>query len=451
MKELFPEYNHSDSLDYSTVWKNALFVFDTNVLLNLYRYHEGTRTELLEILKNLKDRIWIPHHVALEFHRNRISVIATQGNGFKEIREILNNTTNKLRDEIYQLGLHNRHTLINAENLIKDVETLKVNFIKELANLEGSQQKINDPDPIKNDLDDLFLEKVGPAYTEQKRIDELSKLAETRYKLKIPPGYKDDPKDKNKPDDFIHNGVIYKRKYGDYIAWNQILEKAQTLDSKQLIFVTDDGKEDWWYKLNAEGSSLNLGPRVELIDEAIKIGDLKAFLMYKPEGFLKYAKEFLAATVSDESLNEARQVSTTNTQVEPTSKTIRDYLSHSHAESAVHDWLQAHFTKVNGPLSKFPEFIVEHEDETIGIELLTFKPSRPEKELRIFKQICTLIERNSEGIDEFVVFWVIYSEEDKDILIELLEKMENRPPIHIGLLELKGNIPKITRSWPLPL
>ncbi len=46
--------------------EQALFVFDTNVLLNLYRYQSGTRDELLNVLAQLSDRIWIPHHVALE-------------------------------------------------------------------------------------------------------------------------------------------------------------------------------------------------------------------------------------------------------------------------------------------------------------------------------------------------------------------------------------------------
>jgi len=450
MKDLFPQYNHSDSLNYSNVWQSALFVFDTNVLLNLYRYHESTRTELLDILKSLENRIWIPHHVGLEFHRNRISVIATQGNGFKEMREILNSTKNKLKDDIYQLGLHNRHTLINAEKLIHSFDELTTNFAKELETLEASQQKISDPDPIKKIIDDLFSGKVGPAYSQQCDIDDLSKKAETRYKLKIPPGYKDDEKDKNKPDDFMHNGIFYKRKYGDYIAWSQILKKAESLDSKQLIFITDDGKEDWWHKLNADGSSNNLGPRIELIDEAINIGKLDAFLMYKPEGFLKYAKKFLAATVSDESLNEARQVSTTNTQTQdlPEIK-IHDFNPYN-VESAVRQWLEEHTDKVDGPRLKFPDFIVDSQRKKIGIEVFLYKPSLANNELRLFKTVSKLANNKSDQFDSLQFFWAVSCEEHKDMILDLLVKeqqMLSGITIHIGLFEMAGTTPRIAKTW----
>ncbi len=50
MKGLFPQYDDLSSQDYGIVWKNALFVLDTNVLLNLYRYQAGTRDELLNVL-----------------------------------------------------------------------------------------------------------------------------------------------------------------------------------------------------------------------------------------------------------------------------------------------------------------------------------------------------------------------------------------------------------------
>lgn len=50
MKGLFPQYDHSNNVDFSETWRSALFVFDTNVLLNLYRYQESTREELLNVI-----------------------------------------------------------------------------------------------------------------------------------------------------------------------------------------------------------------------------------------------------------------------------------------------------------------------------------------------------------------------------------------------------------------
>ena len=50
------EYSHKEKND---LWNTATFVFDTNVFLNLYRYSNKTRDQLIESFEWLKSRIWI--------------------------------------------------------------------------------------------------------------------------------------------------------------------------------------------------------------------------------------------------------------------------------------------------------------------------------------------------------------------------------------------------------
>jgi hypothetical protein len=50
-------------------------VFDTNVLLNLYRLPDGPDSTL-KVFGQIQERLWIPHQVALEFQTNRITVIS---------------------------------------------------------------------------------------------------------------------------------------------------------------------------------------------------------------------------------------------------------------------------------------------------------------------------------------------------------------------------------------
>ena len=38
-------------------------MIDANVLLNLYRYNESPRDDLLEVLQKVGDRLWVPHQV----------------------------------------------------------------------------------------------------------------------------------------------------------------------------------------------------------------------------------------------------------------------------------------------------------------------------------------------------------------------------------------------------
>ena len=75
---------------------------------------------------------------------------------------------------------------------------------------------------------------------------------EYRYKKKTPPGYKDEKKD----------GVS---KYGDLLVWAETYTYAAS-NNKNIIFVTDDIKEDWWNIL--EDGSLSF--RKELIKEFSK-------------------------------------------------------------------------------------------------------------------------------------------------------------------------------------
>ena len=76
MKKIFPGYYRPSDDQVSEAWATGLFVLDANVLLNLYRYPKEARDNLIEVLNKVSDRIWIPNHAALEYQRNRPSVIA---------------------------------------------------------------------------------------------------------------------------------------------------------------------------------------------------------------------------------------------------------------------------------------------------------------------------------------------------------------------------------------
>ncbi|WP_236191317.1 PIN-like domain-containing protein [Pseudomonas pharyngis] len=311
MKGLFPQYDHSSKVDHAEAWKTATFVFDTNVLLNLYRYQESTREELLNVISKLENRIWIPHHVALEFQRNRLSVIAGQGKRFSEIRRVIETSKLNLSRDIEKLRLKKRHALINPEPLVSGFEKLADDFLRELETLQEAQQTLTAPDPLKERIEDLFEGKVGPAFSDQEEVNSASKIAEERYKNKTPPGYKDEAKEKEEIDEFIYNGITYKKKFGDYFVWNQLLTHTANSELKNIIFITDDSKEDWWLQIDMEGPK-TIGPRVELVDEAFRVGKLNTFLMYKPEGFLKQSQVYLKTNISEQTLNEVREISSAN-------------------------------------------------------------------------------------------------------------------------------------------
>ncbi len=63
-------------------------------------------------------------------------------------------------------------------------------------------------DSLKEKLELLFENKVGNPPQDQKELDELYKIAESRYKNKIPPGYLDE----SKVDICVDSNLTYKKK-----------------------------------------------------------------------------------------------------------------------------------------------------------------------------------------------------------------------------------------------
>ena len=308
MKKLFPQFDPGAKTDYKLVWEKSIFVFDTNVLLNLYRYQVGTRDQLLDVLDKLSDRIWIPHHVGLEFQRNRMKVLADQSKRFSEVRTAVDAARRTLRSDLEKLQLDRRHSLINPTPLTDGFDRLTENFLEDLARIQKAQQKLTDSDPLKDKIETLFEGRIGEEPQTQEYMENLYKEAEIRFENKIPPGYMDKDKDIIGFDSYIHNGILYKRKFGDYLIWKQILEYTKKKKIKKLVFVTDDSKEDWWWRIESDGLK-TLGPGPELVEEARRLGKVDSFHMYKPEGFLTYSKDFLEADVSSETLEEVRDVS----------------------------------------------------------------------------------------------------------------------------------------------
>ena len=59
MKETFKWYFPPSKEQIKKIWKDGILTVDTNVLLDLYRYHQDTRQALLDSLNGFKGRAWI--------------------------------------------------------------------------------------------------------------------------------------------------------------------------------------------------------------------------------------------------------------------------------------------------------------------------------------------------------------------------------------------------------
>jgi hypothetical protein len=80
MEKLYKIHRNSNQIDFQNIWKEGLFIFDSNVLLDLYRLPESAKNDLLGVFRNenFNNRIWIGFQVMMEFLNNRLTVIGDQ-------------------------------------------------------------------------------------------------------------------------------------------------------------------------------------------------------------------------------------------------------------------------------------------------------------------------------------------------------------------------------------
>ncbi len=314
MKILLKTYQEISETDFEELWNKAVFIFDANVILDLYRLPEDARKDLLKILENeiLKTRIWLPFQAMLEFITNRLDAISDQKNKFYKVRSILEGSIKKIEEihgelvkNLDDLQLKKRHSVINPDNhidkdLFKDAIHKLSKFISELDKLEKEQVDVNDTDPLQKRVLKIFEKCVGLGFSKEK-LDEIYKEGEQRYKDERPPGYKDTSK--NGFVMFEDKKIV--RKYGDLIIWKEIINKAVDENLEFIVMVTGDVKDDWWESKRGR----KIGPRFELRNE-IYFGapSVKLFHMYDTANFMSHASKYLNIQVKEESINETKNL-----------------------------------------------------------------------------------------------------------------------------------------------
>lgn len=285
MRTKFPGYFKLSNKEIETLWDKAIFTFDANILLNLYRYSDETREEFLKILEKIKDRVWITHQSAQEFFNNRLNVINQQEKAYEDAISALNAIEIEFKNS-------RQHPFIDKKLLDKFSSLSKV-ICEHLNNSKEFHNRRITEDDILSKIESIFENKVGNEYSIEKIIS-LFKEGEERFKNKIPPGFKDSVK--------RDDGEKEIKKYGDFIVWKQTMEKSK--DSKlAIILVTDDRKEDWWVRFKGK----TISPRPELIKE-FKDFTSQSFHMYQSDRFLEFAREYLDETINERAIEEIREL-----------------------------------------------------------------------------------------------------------------------------------------------
>ena len=288
MRDSFSQHFRPTAEEVDKIWAAASFSLDANCLLNLYRYSDTASTSFIEVVSSLQSRFWITRQATEEFFQNRLTVISEQANSYDNSSKLLDNITKDLSEKIghpyLPNDLHEKLTSILKET-------------KDQLDVEKERQlrKLQD-DGILERISSIFDNRIG-APLDASAIEEILKHGPDRMNANIPPGYKDYPKHKTPKTDYEKRS-----NFGDYILWRQLIEHSRS-SGKPLVFVTDERKEDWWLFIKGR----TIGPRTELIDEFHKETGQK-ILIYRPEQFLKHAKDKFYKNIDDSTISEIKDL-----------------------------------------------------------------------------------------------------------------------------------------------
>jgi len=283
MDSVLPEWYSPDDDNLKEIITTGTIAFDTNVLLDLYRVGRGQREQILQVLADVRDRIFIPFQVAHEFQKKRLDVVLENEAVYSKLFDAAKPTEgllNAIRDpevrgEVKKLFARVTKPLEKGLKAIRDEH-------------EISFDEVRGADPVRKALDELLADSSIGERPEEDTLEKRKAVAKERLDAKIPPGFKDE----KKPDPS-----------GDYLIWAELLEYA-TASNRPLLFVTGDKKSDWYRDLKGH----TLGPRIELIAEMHEASPDYRYHQVDSSTFLWMAREYLDSDVEEETIETVRNI-----------------------------------------------------------------------------------------------------------------------------------------------
>jgi hypothetical protein len=288
----FSGYHRPTESELKTAYTGGVVALDTSALLDIYRLLPTARKELIGLLYQLRDRLFVPYHVAWEFHQRRVQAcadrVAELGSEITELDKLASQCR-ELVNRVSQRA-HGRHS---EASLAKEALNAAFEKAKGLIQLVSADYDLKPDelvvgkDPVLPELTRLLGGRVGQRPDEETLLSDTQE-GERRITKQVPPGYKDHAKSGNKT--------------GDYLWWVEVIRYARSHTAETVLIVTNDvAKGDWTY--DVRGFRVGADPR--LVDE-MKEKAGKRLVLATVSDLLRDAPRYLQATnVSKETVAEA--------------------------------------------------------------------------------------------------------------------------------------------------
>lgn len=267
MKNKFREYYKLSDDQLKELFEDCLFVLDTNVLLDCVRMRPDLAEKVLTILENHGDRVKLPSHATLEYHKHASEEVA------KNLQKLRNYRKSLDENMQFQCFVPQEYSLYLDSGQLSGIEQNFNDFrVKLLTQIKVQIDHWNNEfqnQKMQNRIASIFSHSVLADVT-QIDYDNRKNEASKRIENKIPPGYKDGSKTENCE--------------GDYFIWCEILDLASR-EHRSVIFISEDLKEDWLQKVGG----LTIGPLPYLRKEFYTRCPDHEIHFYCLSQFLRYA------------------------------------------------------------------------------------------------------------------------------------------------------------------
>lgn len=317
MRRHFFGYYEMTPEQFEKLWKDCVFVVDTNVLLDMYRLSANARDALFQTLSLLKNRLWIPYQVAFEYHKEITSVLLAQ---IKKCDEMITDSSHMV-NKILEGCQATRNFPYLSEQLQERIRQVAQDIETEVDAEKTELEELINSNPTQDKIAELLEGRLWDKLQED-RLSIIYNEGRRRYDQKIPPGY-GDMKEKQGNDMF-----------GDLVIWEEMIAFA-VKNKKDVIFISSDtNKDDWFIKV---GNKLK-GPRAELRMEFAERTEGRVYYAYPTSLFLTRAGDYIKAPkVSDAIIEEVASMVLENNEAESSMERSILYASASGATVSDYD------------------------------------------------------------------------------------------------------------------
>ena len=181
-----------------------------------------------------------------------------------------------------------------------DIGNASAQLVNYLKNEQGKEElALLKDDGLRKRIDDLFTDRIGEPPESQTWLNGIYKESSERRQFRIPPAFMD----KSKTGVYGWRGMKFEREHGDLVLWRQIINHVKSTSTKNVVFVTDDAKEDWWEIVKGK----TFGPRPELKTEFLALTEASNFLMYNSVNFITHANRNFDTGMKDAAIEKIRE------------------------------------------------------------------------------------------------------------------------------------------------